>query len=168
MHSSVRPFALSALLLGSLAAAQQTAQALKVSLGLDLVTARTVDGKTTETLTPSPRSVLPGQLLRQEAVVANVSGRAVRNSVITVPVPRSTAFVGSATPSSVRWNTVYSIDGGKTYAATPKKTVTVTENGKSVTKEIAAPPAEYTNVRWQVGELAAEETLRFGFRVRVQ
>jgi len=145
----------------------QAAAAVKVTLAQDQIKATTVDGKTVENVIASPKTVLPGDVLREEVTVVNVSGKVVRNPVISVPVPKGTVYAGSATPSGERWNTQYSTDLGKSYAATPMKTVTVTENGKSVTRQVAAPVTEYTNVRWVIAQLAAEESLKLSFRVRV-
>ena len=161
-------------LAGTMAAAQQTttatpaapAPAVKVTLSQDQIKTATVDGKAVDTVVASPKTVLPGDILREEVTVVNVSGKLVRSPVISVPVPKGTVYAGSATPGNDRWNTLYSIDG-KSYAATPMKTVTVTENGKSVTKQVAAAPTEYTNVRWLINQLGADETLKLSFRVRV-
>lgn len=161
-------------LMGTVAMAQntppavRTAQAaVKVTLTQDQIKSSTVDGKTVESVIASPKTVLPGDVLREEVTVANVSGKVVKSPVISVPVPKGTVYAGSATPSGERWNTQYSTDLGKSYAATPMKTVTVTENGKSVTRQVAAPVTEYTNVRWVIMQLAADESLKLSFRVRV-
>ena len=142
-------------------------QTVKVTLTQDQIKASTVNGKTVETVVPNPKTVLPGDVLREEVTVVNVAGKIIKNPVISVPVPKGTVYAGSATPTGDRWNTVYSIDSGKTYSATPMKTVTVTENGKSVTKQVAAAPKDYTNVRWQIGQLGPDDTLKLSFRVRV-
>ena len=148
--------------------AVRTAQAaVKVTLTQDQIKSSTVDGKTVESVIASPKTVLPGDVLREEVTVVNVSGKVVKSPVISVPVPKGTVYAGSATPSGERWNTQYSVDLGKSYAATPMKTVTVTENGKSVTRQVAAPVTEYTNVRWVIMQLAADESLKLSFRVRV-
>lgn len=154
-------------LMTTMAAAQQTAPAVKVTLTQDQIKTATVDGKAVETVIASPKTVLPGDVLREEVTVVNVSGKVVRSPIISVPVPKGTVYAGSATPGNDRWNTLYSIDSGKSYAASPMKTVTVTENGKSVSKQVAAAPTEYTNVRWLISQLGADETLKLSFRVRV-
>lgn len=162
----------------SVAAAQQTTTAtpakttpappaVKVTLAQDQIKTSTANGKAVDTVVLNPKTVLPGDVLREEVTVVNVSGKVVKSPVISVPVPKGTVFSGNATPSGERWNTQYSIDNGKTYAATPTKTVTVTENGKSVTKQVVAATKEYTNVRWLIGQLAATDTLKLSFRVRV-
>ncbi|ULH14964.1 hypothetical protein MF271_13460 [Deinococcus sp. KNUC1210] len=140
---------------------------VRVSLTQDQIKTTTVNGKAVETVIPSPKSVLPDDVLREEVTAVNVSGKLVKNPTISVPVPKGTTFVGSATAGNDRWNTQYSIDNGKTYAASPQKSVTTTENGKSVTKQVAALPSEYTNVRWAIGTLMIDETLKFSFLVKV-
>ncbi|MGY2892700.1 hypothetical protein [Deinococcus sp. UYEF24] len=153
-------------LTGTMATAQTAAPAVKVTLTQDQIKTATVDGKAVDTVIASPKTVLPGDVLREEVTVVNVSGKPVKSPIISVPVPKGTVYAGSATPGNDRWNTLYSIDG-KAYSATPMKTVTVTENGKSVTKQVAASASEYTNVRWLIGQLGADETLKLSFRVRV-
>ncbi|MGY2893301.1 hypothetical protein [Deinococcus sp. UYEF24] len=153
-------------LVATMATAQTAAPAVKVTLTQDQIKTATVDGKAVDTVIPSPKTVLPGDVLREEVTVVNVSGKPVKSPIISVPVPKGTVYAGSATPGNDRWNTLYSIDG-KGYSATPMKTVSVTENGKSVTKQVAASASEYTNVRWLIGQLGADETLKLSFRVRV-
>ena len=64
--------------------------------------------------------------------------------------------------------TLYSVDG-KTFGPAPlKKTVTVTENGRSVLKEVEVKPSEYTTVRWTVPELGVDQTLKLGYRIQVK
>jgi len=150
------------------AAVTKPAPAVKVTLTQDRIKTISVGGKSTEAVIASPKTVLPGDVLREEVTVVNVAGKAVRNPVITVPVPKGTVYVtSSATASGERWNTQYSTDSGKSYSATPMKTVTVTENGKTVTKQVAASASEYTNVRWMLTQLNAAESLKLSFRVRV-
>ncbi len=63
---------------------------------------------------------------------------------------------------------LFSIDRGKTFAAKPTKTVTVTENGKAVQRVVPASPSDYTNVRWELPELGAGQTVNCNLRVRVK
>ncbi|GGR37244.1 hypothetical protein [Deinococcus ruber] len=167
---------MSVVVLGSSAGALQASQPtqpsartplVKVTLTQDQLKTTTVNGKAVDTVIPSPKSVLPNDVLREEVTVVNVSGKLVKNPTISVPVPKGTTFAGSATGSTDRWNTQYSVDNGKTYAASPQKSVTTTENGKSVTKQVAALPSEYTNVRWAIGTLLVDETLKLSFLVKV-
>ena len=111
----------------------------------------------------------PGDVLTQEISASNSGKAALRGAGINVPVPRGTFYLGGATPSSNRWQTQFSFDGGKTFGSAPlMRTVTVSENGKSVQKKVVVPPSEYTNVRWLVAAIQPDETLKLGFRVKVK
>ena len=145
----------------------QATSPLKLLLSQALVQTVTQDGKTAEKLIPDPKSVLPGAVLEQAVTATNTLGKLMANVAVNLPVPAGTVYLSSLkSESGVK--TLFSIDQGKTFAAAPlKKTVTVTENGKAVQKEVEVSPAEYTNVRWVLGELAAGDSLKLGFRVKV-
>ncbi|MFB9991422.1 hypothetical protein ACFFLM_05475 [Deinococcus oregonensis] len=168
------PVFLSTLLLGltvvagAQASSGTVSQAIKFVLAQDLIKSTTVDGKTTEQVVLGPKTVLPNDILREEVTVTNVSGKTLNQVFVGIPVPKGTEFSGQATPSTDRWKLLYSIDNGKTYAATPTRTVTVTENGKSVTKVVAAPVNTYTNVRWTLATLKKDESLKLSFRVKIK
>ena len=44
----------------------------------------------------------------------------------------------------------------------------MTENGKSVQKEVEVKPSEYTAVRWIVSEVSPGATLKLGYRIQVK
>lgn len=134
----------------------------------DLVKARVQDGVRVEEVIQSPRAVQSGDILREEVTVRNVRGRAIAQVTVAIPIPRETVFSGGATPDNVRWKVAYSVDGGRTYSPRPTQDVTVTENGKSVTRLQSAPPESYTHVLWTVTGFKRDETLKLGFRVRVK
>jgi len=159
------PILLFALLIGT--ALAQASSPLRLVLSQALVQTTTQDGKTVESLAPDPKSVLPGAVLEQAVTATNTLGKIMANVTVNLPVPAGTVYLsGLKSEGSVK--TLFSIDKGKTFAAAPlKKTVTVTENGKAVQKEVEVKPAEYTNVRWVLGELAAGDSLKLGFRIKV-
>ncbi|GAA3997357.1 hypothetical protein GCM10022631_04910 [Deinococcus rubellus] len=159
------PTLLLTLLLGT--ALAQATTPLKLVLSQSLVQTVTENGKSTEKLIPEPTSVLPGAVLEEALTATNTLGKSMANVAVNLPVPAGTVYLNSLKPEgSVK--TLFSIDKGKTFAAAPlKKTVTVTENGKTVQKEVEVSPSEYTNVRWVLGELAAGGSLKLGFRVKV-
>lgn len=141
---------------------------VEFTLTQDLVRRVTQAGRTVEQFTQGVKLVVPGDLLREEIGVRNVSGGVLRDVSVGMPVPRGTVYSGGATANTGRWRVEYSADDGRSYSAVPKRRVTVTANGQSVTREVAAPMGEYTHVRWVVNELRAGETLKFSFRVRVK
>lgn len=161
----------------TLAQAQQTTppaqpaapQNVTFTLTQDLVK-RSADssGRVTETIIAAPRTVLPGDILREEVTLRNVSGRRLGQLNVTVPVPRGTEFSVLTTPAGERWKVTYSTDSGKTFSAQPRRTVTTTENGRQVTRQVPIPTSSYTTVRWTVTSLTPDETLKFSFRVKVK
>lgn len=153
------------LLLGS--ALAQTGSPLLLSLSLNQVKTVTAGVKTTETLVPAKGNV-PGDVLSQVVTAKNTSLKALKNVRIPLNVPKATFYVASEKGTDEA-RTEYSIDGGKTFAPAPlKRKVTVTENGKSVIREVDVKPSEYQAVRWTVSELAPGQTLKLGYRVQVK
>ncbi|WP_309570883.1 hypothetical protein [Deinococcus sp.] len=162
---------LTAVLLTTLGASPVLAQATNpvvLNLTLFAVGSEKVNGKVTEKLTANPGNVLPGDVLSQVVTVRNTGTRAVMNLPVTLPVPRNTVYLAPETGLAVA-RTEYSIDGGKTFAAAPlMKAVTVTENGKTVTKQVEVKPNEYTSVRWFLTELGANGFMKLGYRIQVK
>lgn len=156
------------ILTGAGVAAAATTSPVDLKLVMSLVRTVTVDGKVTEQLSPNPKTVLPGNVVSQVVTVNNVTGKTLQNVPVTLPVPKNTQYLApEAGQPSVR--TEYSIDQGKTFAQAPlKKTVTVTENGRSVRKDVDVKPSEYTSVRWIIPELGANQTLKLGYRIQVK
>ncbi|MBZ9750772.1 hypothetical protein K7W42_07845 [Deinococcus sp. HMF7604] len=166
-----RPLLTALVLVAAGVAAAQTAQTVSpvtLSLTMSLVRNVTVGGKVTEQLTPNPGNVLPGAVLSQVVTARNTTTKSIVNLPITLPVPKNTVYLAPEQGLDAT-RAEYSIDGGKTFAAAPlKKTVTVTQNGKTVQKEVEVKPSEYTTVRWMVRELPANQTLKLGYRVQVK
>ena len=132
-----------------------------------LVKTTTVNGKSVEKLLPGPDTVLPGAVLEQAVTATNTLSKSMGNLSVNLRVPQGTTYLVSASGQG-DINVLFSADQGKTYAAAPlMKTITVTENGKSVQKAVEVKPEEYTNVRWVVAQLNAGESLKLGFRVKV-
>ncbi|WP_291430115.1 hypothetical protein [Deinococcus sp.] len=143
-------------------------QNVTFTLQQDLIKSAVTDGKGTETVIENPKTVLPGDVLREQLTLVNVSGRKLTQLLVNVPVPKGTEFAQLSTANANRWKAQYSPDGGKTFSAAPTRTVTVTENGQSVTRKVPVPTTEYTNVRWIVTDINPDETLKFAFRVKVK
>lgn len=111
------------------------------------VTTITKDGVKSEILTPTT-TVHPGEVLMQRAVLK--TDRALLNGRVTLPLSPSTRYLPDS--ASVLPGTVldFSADGGKTFSLKPVRTVTVTENGKTVEKTVPVPEAEYNSLRWTI------------------
>lgn len=165
------PTLLMTMLLGGALAqtvSSQTASPLSLNLVMSVVKSVTVDGKATEQFLPSPKTVLPGDVISQVVTVRNTSSKVMKNLPVKLPVPKNTAYLAPEKDLNVA-RTEYSIDGGKTFAAAPlKKTITVTENGKTVQKEVEVKPNEYNAVRWIISEINPGQSMKFGYRVLVK
>lgn len=159
------PSVLLALLLGTTIA--QVNSPLSLTLTLNVVKTVTENGKPVEKMSPAQGNA-PGDVLSQVVTAKNISGMALKNVRIPVNVPRATTYLAPEQGlDSAR--TEYSIDGGKTFAPAPlRRKVTLTENGKSVTREVEVKPGEYQAVRYIIPELKAGQTLKLGYRVQVK
>ena len=152
-------------LLGSAYALSQAP--LTLTLTQDLVIRVQKDGKTVEQRTTMPKAVKPGDVLVEEVAARNTTKGPLRNAAINLPVPKGTAYAGEVTSSAAARPT-FTIDG-KTYAEAPlKKTITVTENGKTTRKDVTVNPNEYTGVRWVITTINPDETKKLSFRVNVK
>lgn len=118
------------------------------------------------------RLVEPGKMIPGDAVVYTISytnkgARAAERVVVTNPVPQHTRMrAGSAEGAGTE--ITYSVDGGKTFAAPDKLTVTVRDaSGKSATRPAVA--ADFTHVRWALKDpLAAGASGFVRFRTVIQ
>lgn len=148
-------------------ATAQGSATVKLTLDQDLIRTVQKDGKASEERVTAPSSVLPGATLIEEVTARNISGKLLTKLRLGIPVPQGTQFAGSATPTNGRWTTQFTaLCAGKAldYAEAPLK-CTETVDGKPVTRDIKPP--EYTNVRWLLGTLKVDETLKLSFRVKV-
>jgi uncharacterized repeat protein (TIGR01451 family) len=92
--------------------------------------------------------VQPGNVLRYTMTSESPNQKTVKNFVATQPIPNKTVYV----LSSARGNGAtlsFSIDGGKTFVASPKVKIKL-ENGKEELRP--APATRYTHVRWNYGQ----------------
>lgn len=147
----------------------QSASPLVLTLTQSLIQTVQVGGKAAEKRTPGHTKVRPGELLAQTVTARNVSARPLANVAVKLPVPAGMVYVAPDGAAHAGVRTEYSIDGGKTFAPAPlKKKVTVTENGKAVTREVEVKPNEYDAVRWTLAALPAGTEKTLGFRVQVK
>lgn len=139
---------------------------LKLAASTEKVTTVTVNGKATEKLVDAAGKTLPGDTLQLTQQARNVSQVNLRGVTLNMPVPAAATF--QAARCSAEGRTLFSVDG-KTFGPAPlKKTVTVIENGKSVTRQVEVKPSEYRAVRWQLPDLAAGKTNTCIIRVQVK
>lgn len=112
-------------------------------------------------------TVQPGDVIRYTVTGQNNSDRAVKNLVITQPIPQQTEYVLNSVNTINNAATVtYSIDNGKTFVAKPTVKVKLTD-GKVVTQP--APATAYTHVRWKfVQAINPKATASAAYQVRVR
>ncbi|UBV41688.1 hypothetical protein LAJ19_08485 [Deinococcus taeanensis] len=147
----------------------QTAAPLVLRLEQALVETVQTGDKVTERRQPAPVTVQPGNVLEQTVTATNTTRRTLRGVAVNLPVPAGTTFTGDAVLGSARWTATFSADGGRTYARAPlTERLTVTENGRAMTKDVVIPPTRYTNARWTITTMNPDETLKFSLRVKVK
>ncbi|WP_019011239.1 hypothetical protein [Deinococcus aquatilis] len=123
-----------------------------------------VDGKTVERLV-DVKNAAPGSVLQSSSVLT-IPETARDGARYTVPVPLNTTFIaGSAKASRSGVAITYALKATGPFSAQPLKTVTVTENGQSVTKTVPAPANEYRAVRYDFGTLKGAITISQRIRV---
>lgn len=111
--------------------------------------------------------VQPGDVLRYVVTGKNNSNRAVRNLVVTQPIPKQTAYLlNSVTVKNNKAKVTYSINNGKSFVAQPTIQVKLA-NGKVETQP--APAEIYTYVRWKFEQPISPETaVNATYQVRVR
>jgi len=158
VNKPIPTLALLALTLSGLALAAPT-----LSLSLMKVATVTKEGVKSEVLVPADK-VTPGDILLQRATLR--SDKALKGGHIVLPVPKNTRFLSGTASTFQDLKIDYSADG-KAFSAQPMKTVTVTENGKAVQKQVLVPPNEYAAVRWTVISLPKDAEVTVSYRVTV-
>lgn len=114
----------------------------------------------------APRTaVLPNDVLRYTLTFTNSTERPVRNVELRDPIPAGVRFVaGSARVSRPDARLEFSVDGGRTWSASPTESVTV--DGKATTRPVSAD--RFTHVRWLVtSAVAPRATVTAEFDARV-
>lgn len=111
-------------------------------------------------------AVRPGEILTWTINAENAGDSAARGFSTVGQIPAGTSFVAGSTVSSAQATVTYSIDAGKTFAATPE--VEERQPDGSV-KKSAAPVAMYTQVRYEWADpLAAGQAINAIYKVRVR
>lgn len=110
--------------------------------------------------------VQPGDTLRYVVTGKNNSNAAVRNFVVTQPIPQQTTYVLNSVTAKNKAKVTYSINNGKTFVEKPTVQVKLA-NGKVETRP--APAAAYTHVRWKFEQPIAPTAVVNGtYQVRVR
>lgn len=93
-------------------------------------------------------NVSPGDVLRYTVHVKNVSEKPISSLAVTQPVPSGTIYTldTAASEGGAKLETLFSIDGGKTFTAKPSVAVTL---GDGKIEVRSAPSETYTHIRWK-------------------
>lgn len=164
MKTNVK-FAVASLFVLGVAAAQTSD--LQQRLEIYEVTTVKVDGKEQEQVKKSAGLVEPGMVIELRTISKNIAKAAIKNAVIGLNIDRNQEYIaGSATKEG---KIEFSFDNGASYGVEPlKRKITVTENGKTVTKEVVVKPEEYTNVKWSLASVDANMSKTLGVRVKIK
>lgn len=107
--------------------------------------------------------VEPGQTVEYALTYQNQGKSALKDIVVTGPIPAATAYIGQSAFTQAHAQLQVSIDGGGKFESEPVKRIVINANGKQVEKII--PPTKYTHVRWVMKQpLNAGETQQFAYR----
>ncbi|MGB1257754.1 MAG: hypothetical protein ACPG51_17920 [Thiolinea sp.] len=121
-----------------------------------------LDNAGNEVLQPASE-VAPGQLVEYALTYSNTGNSALKDIVVTGPIPSATAYIGQSAFTHANAQLQVSIDGGNTFEAEPVKRIFTDASGKQIEKII--PPSQYTHVRWNMKQpLNAGETQQFAYR----
>ncbi len=107
----------------------------------------------------------PGDVLRYTLKGQNKGNNAIKNMVLTQPIPNGMTYVMKST-TQPNASVTYSIDGGKSFVANPTVQVRLA-NGNVETKP--APANVYTHVRWQLNDaMAPGQSVNVSYQVVVR
>ncbi|MCB1619132.1 MAG: DUF11 domain-containing protein [Thiothrix sp.] len=147
----------------AIANSQTRAAPLQNTLQAYLVSA---DQQGREILQPT-REVEPGQLIEYQLTYANTGNSALRDVVVTGPIPAATAYMPQSARTQAKAQLQVSIDNGRTFESEPVRRMITDKNGRKV--EVIIPPSEYSHVRWIMKEpLQAGMTRQFAYRSMVE
>lgn len=121
-----------------------------------------MDAKGNEVL-QAASEVAPGQTVEYALTYANTGDNALKDIIVTGPIPSATAYVGQSAFTYAQAKLQVSIDGGKKFESEPVTRIVTDANGNQIRKII--PASEYTHVRWHMQQpLNAGETQQFAYR----
>ena len=120
------------------------------------------DGKNTKLVPVTAAN--PGDIVEYQLAYKNEGDEPATNAVIEDPIPKGTTYLANTASGDAE--ITFSSDKGQTFAPPVRLTYEVKLPSGAVEKRTATP-AEYTNVRWTVKQVAAGAGGKVVFRVRV-
>ncbi|HTJ25271.1 MAG TPA: hypothetical protein VMA36_03810 [Candidatus Limnocylindria bacterium] len=111
------------------------------------------------------RAAVPGSVIRYEITTANTGASTVYHVVPQGRIPAGTAYRTGSASIAASAHVEFSLDGGKTWSATPTTTIRTAQG----TKVVPAPAASYTAVRWVgTAPLRAGAAAHYSYAVTVK
>jgi uncharacterized repeat protein (TIGR01451 family) len=123
-------------------ATQQVAKRVTLTLKAERKVVETVENKQKISYQPISGKVKQSDIIRY-TVMAKNSSRPVKNLTLNQVIPKGTMYVKNSAKVLDGAELLFSIDGGKTYAARP------------IVDKKEAAPSTYTNLRWKFTKLMA-------------
>lgn len=162
MRPSFRPTAIRAMAACAVALSFSFASpaAAEGDVAVVLSAARVVVGEHGAEQLVTTDAVHPGDVVEYRATYSNQGERAVRGLAATLPIPVGMVYLPTGAPERVE----ASLDGVQ-FAPVPLTREVVGADGRLRTETV--PASEYRALRWQLGELAADDTRSVAARVVV-
>jgi uncharacterized repeat protein (TIGR01451 family) len=123
-----------------------------------------VNGEEVRKIVPTDQAE-PGQILIYTIKYRNDGDETATNVVVDDPIPAGTIYLPGSATEKGEMN--FSIDGGKTYKKPSLLTYEITNPDGSMEKR-SASPEQYTNIRWQLPQVAAGARDELRFQVKVK
>ncbi|WP_373542483.1 hypothetical protein [Chamaesiphon sp.] len=131
--------------------------AQRVALTLTADKKKIVNNQVTYQLIAGKASVKPGDIIRYTVIAKNNSRCPLRNLVLKQPIPRGTNYVKDSATASDGAQLLFSIDGGRTFAAKP-----------TLGKE-DAPATAYNYLRWKfAGRMKPNSQVKTTYELQVK
>jgi uncharacterized repeat protein (TIGR01451 family) len=147
------------------AISQAVQQKSQVQLSLSVAKQIKQDDKLVWQESGSSVTAQPSDVLRYSLKSQNKGNKAVKSLVMTQPIPTGMSYVLKSTAQTAA-DVTYSIDGGKSFVASPMVQVKLA-NGQI--EQRPAPATAYTHVRWQLNEaIAPGQSANVSYQVTVR
>ena len=102
-------------------------------------------------------SVKPGDIIMYTVVAKNNSRCPLKNLILKQPIPKGTNYLKDSAMAIDGAELLFSIDGGKTFAAKP------------MVGTAAAPATDYNYLRWKfIGKMAANAQVKTTYKLQVK
>ena len=109
------------------------------------------------------KKVVPGDIVKYVNSINNDTDKELTNVKVSDPINKNVILVKGSEKSSAKFNTLYSIDGGKSYARADKLFI----KGKNGIKKIATVK-DYNALEFTVDKVPAHSKVDVEFKVKIK